>query len=299
MLSDSLRLLGQNLIESNPWFLAPLSWIYAALCFIRNALYDLKILPSKKVSCTVVSVGNIAAGGTGKTPFVHLLASKFPHRKVAILSRGYGAFADEAALLARRLPGVEVFVGKNRAKLAEKIASDFDLLILDDGFQHRKLFRDVDIVLTSDEKHYLPWGFLRDNPRRLRKADAVFDQSELELKVHRILDLQGNEIPSIQGKKVAVFCGIARPQRFKKTVQAMGAHITGEIFFADHGRMDLSKLMRGDLYVCTEKDAVKLPKTELPIVYLEMQMHIVQGLDRLEKLIEKIDQKIDNRSHYE
>lgn len=297
MLSDNLRLLGQNLIESNPWFLAPLSWLYATGCFLRNVLYDLKILPSKKVGCTVVSVGNIVAGGTGKTPFVHLLASKFPHRKVAILSRGYGLFADEAALLARKLPNVQVFVGKNRAKLAEKIASDFDLIILDDGFQHRKLFRDVEIVLTRDEKHYLPWGFLRDNPRRLFAADAVFDQSELELKVHRILDLQGGEIPTLFGEKVVIFCGIAKPKRFKKTVQSLGAHIEGEKFFADHGQIDLSLLPKADLYVCTEKDAVKLPKTELPIVYLEMQMHIVQGLRYLEKLIEKIDQKIDNKSH--
>lgn len=297
MLSDNLRLFGQNLIESNPWFLAPLSWIYAALCFIRNALYDLKILPSKKVGCTVVSVGNIAAGGTGKTPFVRLLASKFPHRKVAILSRGYGAFADEAALLARRLPQTQVFVGKNRAKLAEKIAPDFDLIILDDGFQHRKLFRDVDIVLTNGEKHYLPWGFLRDNPRRLRRADTVFDQSELELKVHRILDLSGSVIPSIQGKKVAIFCGIAKPKRFKKTVEALGAEITAEIFFADHGRIDLSLLPKADLYVCTEKDMVKLTKTGLPIVYLEMQLAVSQKLNSIEKLVEKIDQKIDNRAH--
>jgi tetraacyldisaccharide 4'-kinase len=296
MLSDDLRLFGQRLIESNPWYLAPLSWIYAALCFFRNALYDLKILPSKKVNCTVVSVGNIAAGGTGKTPFVHLLASKFPHRRVAILSQGYGAFADEPALLAHRLPQVKIFVGKNRAKLAHQIASNFDLLILDDGFQHRKLYRDVDIVLTNNEKRYLPWGFLRDSPRRIRCADAIFDQSELELKIHRILDLSGNVISSISGKKVALFCGIAKPLRFRKTVEALGAIITAEKVFADHGRIDLSLLPKADLYVCTEKDRVKLPQTKLPIIYLEMQLSVNKSLNKIEKLVEKIDQKIDNKS---
>lgn len=299
MLPDSLRLFGQKWIESSPWYLAPISWIYAFCVFLRNKLYDWHFFSETKASCTVVSVGNIVAGGTGKTPFVHLLASAFSGRKVAILSRGYGPFPDEAILLSKRLPHVTVIVQKNRAKAAQKIAKDFDLIILDDGFQHRKLARDFDIVLTRlGAEHYLPWGFLRDSPRRLNQA-IVFQENEIKLKVKRIVDLKGNTIESIRGQKVVLFCAVAKPNRFRKTVKELGAEIVGEKIFADHGHIDLSKLPVGHLYICTEKDAVKLKKTNLPIVYLEMEMQIVQGLKRWEKLIEKIDQKIDNKSHYE
>ncbi|MBU6383922.1 MAG: tetraacyldisaccharide 4'-kinase [Verrucomicrobia bacterium] len=291
MLRDDVRLLGQRWVAANLWFLAPFSWLYAALVFVRNRLYDWKLFPITRVPCTVVSIGNIVAGGSGKTPFTLMLASAFSHRKVAILSRTYGAISDEALLLARRLPQVQVFTCKNRAKMAAQIAPDFDLILLDDGFQHRKLHRDVDIVLVRPEKHYLPWGFLRDSPSRLQYADAIFSQEDLQLTVHRILDLKGNPIPSIAGWKMALFCGIARPERFKKTVVSLGAIVTAEKIFADHALIDISELPQAEAYICTEKDAVKLPPTHLPIYYLEMRMQTPS----LEKLVEKIDQKIDNR----
>lgn len=301
MLCDKFRSFGEWLIESHPWYLAPLSWIYALIVWIRNKLYDFCFFPITKVPCTVVSVGNIVAGGTGKTPFVHLLAQQFPKRKVAILSRGYGKVADEALLLSRRLPHVKVFVGKDRVALAKKIASEVDLIILDDGFQHRRLHRDFDIVLTREgDRHYLPFGFLRDSPERLKKADALFSVGkELKLSVKRILDLQGNEIASIRGRNVGIFCGIAKPSRFKKTVESLGAKIVSETFFADHESADLSKLPKDNPLICTEKDAVKLPSTHLPIYYLEMEMEVVQDRERFQKLIEKIDRNIDNHSTYE
>ncbi len=298
MWRDKIRLFGQKLIESNPWFLAPLSFLYGIAIFFRNKLYDWNLLAITKVPSTVVSIGNIVAGGVGKTPFVQLLASRFSKRRVAILSREYGALPDEALLLSRNLPFAKVFVAKNRAKLAIQIAKEFDLILLDDGFQHRKLHRDFDIVLTREKKeHYLPWGFLRDSPKRLDRADAVFRENELELVVKKILDLKGNEIPSIRGKKVILFCGIANPHRFRKTVESLGAFIAAEKIFADHGQIDLSQLPEGELYLCTEKDAVKLPRTDLPILFLQMQMQVVQGIGRWEKLIEKIDQTLDNRLH--
>lgn len=286
---DKFLLFGQKLIESNPWFLAPLSWIYAFAVFVRNQLYNYKLLPIAKVPCTVVSIGNVVAGGTGKTPFVLKLAQAFSHRRVAVLSRGYGAL-DEPKLLAQRLPNAKVFVGKNRAKLAAQIAPDFDLILLDDGFQHRKLHRDIDIVLARPEKHYLPWGFLRDSPKR--KADFVF--SNLQLVPSRILDLKGRVVPSISGWKVVIFCGIASPERFKKTVEALGAQVVDKKFFADHAEIDLSKLPNGGVYLCTEKDAVKLPNTELPIFYLEMNLQVLER-ESWEKMVEIIDKKIDNR----
>ena len=300
MLPDNLRLYGQKLVEKGLWFLAPFSLLYAVVIFFRNQLYDWGLLRTIKAPCTVVSVGNIVAGGTGKTPFVHLLGSAFAKRKVAILSRGYGTVPDEAMLLAKRLPHAKVLIAKNRAKLALQVGKHFDLILLDDGFQHRKLFRDFDIVLTRKKReHYLPWGFLRDSPKRLKRADAVFSENELELRVKRILSLKGEEIKSVEGKKAAIFCGIAAPERFKKTVEELGVEIVSETYFADHGEIDLEKLPQAELYICTEKDAVKLGETSLPIVYLEMQMQMAQGVEKWEKLIEKIDQKIDNRRQYE
>lgn len=297
MLLHKFLLFGHCLIERSPWYLAPFSWIYALVVYVRNQMYSYQLLPIFKVPSTVVSVGNIVAGGTGKTPFIHLLASSFPHRKVAILTRGYGVVPDEAMLLSNRLPNVKVYIGKDRASLAKEACQHADLLIMDDGFQHRRLARDFDIVLVREKKeHYLPWGFLRDSPKRLRDADEIFVVGkELKLAVKRILDLQGREIASIKGWKVGIFCGIANPENFKKTVLDLGAEIVSEKIFADHEPADLSKLPRANLLLCTEKDAVKIPPTDLPIYYLEMEMQFVGEEHRWQKLIEKIDQKIDNR----
>jgi len=296
MLRAKILKMGEWLIARGAWYFAPFSWIYAFAVFCRNQLYDWGCLPVVKVDATVVSVGNIVAGGTGKTPFVHLLAQTFAHRKVAILSRGYGEMPDEAMLLARRLPQVKVYVGKNRAALAKEAGAE--LLLLDDGFQYRRLHRDVDIVLVKGKKeHYLPWGFQRDCPKRLKKAEVI-QTADLQLKVKRILDLKGREIPSIRAWRVAIFCGIADPQRFKKTVEDLGAEVVAEKFFADHELPDLRKLPKAPVFLCTEKDFVKLPPTDLPIYFLEMEMEFVGDKEQWEKLIEKIDQKIDNNLLY-
>jgi len=292
MLRNKFLYYGQRLIEKGPFYLAPFSFIYAFIIFCRNELYNRGLLPVYRVNPTVVSVGNIVAGGSGKTPFVHLLAQQFFGKKIAILSRGYGEMPDEAILLARRLPHVQVCVGKDRVALAKQIEAD--LIILDDGFQHRRLHRDVDIVLGSRVGRYLPWGFLRDSPKRVEQADFVF-KDELKLKVKRILDLKGNLIPSIQGWKVGIFCGIAHPENFRNTVEAMGAEVVAEQFFADHEMAPLNKLPKTDVLICTEKDFVKLPATNLPIYFLEMEMEFVGDPKCWEKMIDKISQKIDNR----
>jgi len=304
MYKSKFLLFGQKLIERGAWYFAPFSWIYALAIFCRNQLYDWKWLPIHSVNATVVSVGNIVAGGTGKTPLVHLLAKIFSHRKVAILSRGYGDIPDEPMLLARHLPKVKVYVGKDRVALArEAVADGAELLILDDGFQHRRLYRDFDLVLVRNKKeHYLPWGFLRDSPKRLVKADAIFAQENplshqilVKKKVTRILDKQENEIPSIRGWKVGIFCGLANPDSFKKTVVDLGAEIVAEWIFADHEVADISKLLNVRALVCTEKDFVKLPPNDLPIFFVEIEMEVVDSCGLWQKLVEKIDQKIDNR----
>jgi tetraacyldisaccharide 4'-kinase len=307
---------GQKLIERGAWFLAPLSWVWALVSFFKNWLYDHRWLKSTSVPCAVVSVGNIVAGGTGKTPFVHLLAKTFKSKKVAILSRGYSLFADEAALLKRRLPQVKIYIGKDRVALAKQaVLEGAELIILDDGFQYRKLFRDIDIVLLDGDDpfgkgHYLPWGYLRDSPKRIQTADFVFvNGQDIKLKLSRILDFQEKQIETIKNRQVGIFSGIAKPSKWRQTVLDLRAEIVAEWTLVDHAMIPLSKLAHfaetsqklgaTDL-LCTEKDFVRLkPSLELklPILFLEMEME-VQSHQIWENLIAKISQKIDNYSSY-
>lgn len=309
-----LLLWGRSLIERGAWFFAPLSWIWAIAVFCKNFLYHRQWLKASRVGSMVVSVGNIVAGGTGKTPFVHLLAKTFSGRKVAILSRGYGAMPDEAMLLQRRLPEAKIYIGKDRISLAKKASADgAELILLDDGFQHRKLHRDFDIVLLGADDpfgkgHFLPWGLLRDSPKRLKEADAVFvggrDFTSVPI---RILDSEGKEVPTLQGNRVGLYCGIGNPRSFKKTVEDLGVNIAAEWILADHEPASPHRLTRfaerckalgASAIVTTEKDFIKLPDSfsaALPILYIEIELQFTGGRRTWENLIAKIDQKIDNR----
>jgi tetraacyldisaccharide 4'-kinase len=326
LIRQRFLLWGQKRIEEGAWFLAPFSFLWAIFVFCKNFLYDWGLLSVSKVDCVVVSVGNLVAGGTGKTPFVHLLASQFVSKRVAILSRGYGEIPDEAMLLRRRLPSVQVYVGRDRVKLAKQaIDEGAQLIILDDGFQYRRLYRDFDLVLLGGSDpfgkgHYLPWGFLRDSPRRLRFADAICVSGKtslqessyiyLNLKVERILGRDLVEIHSIRGLRVAIFCGIAKPLLFQQTVQDLGAVVVSEWILADHEIAEKKALHRfceqakfdgAQALICTEKDFVKLGSEPLllPIYFIEISFTIREGLSLWENLIAKIDQKIDNCDRYE
>lgn len=185
-------------------FKKSLLWVlsqgYRAGVNLRNFLYDKELLLSKAVPALVLSVGNIAVGGTGKTPLIELLAEEFSAEKVplAILSRGYRSkaekapiplklgvpylpslYGDEPALLASKLAAVPIWVGRDRVKSAEKaVAEGAKLLLLDDGMQHRQLHRDFDLVVVNGldplaKNFYLPRGLLRDSPRCLKRAQLI------------------------------------------------------------------------------------------------------------------------------
>ena len=306
---------GQSLIDrGGAWVFAPFSWIWAALVFCKNSFYRFGWLRGRRVPCTVVSVGNLVAGGTGKTPFVHLLAKTFSHRKVAILSRGYGDMPDEAMLLQKRLPEVNIYIGKDRTASAFKAVADgAELILLEDGFQHRKLHRDFDIVLLDGQdpfgkNHFLPQGYLRDHPARLKEADAVFAKGiDFSLKVTRILSAKGEWAQEDLQGSFGIFCGIGNPRSFKKIVEDLGCHITEEWVLADHEVAPLQKLLQFSKrckalgakgILTTEKDFIKLPisiELFLPIAYIEVELRTIHGLKRWENLIEKIDWNIENR----
>ncbi len=179
-------------------FLLPLSWLYALVLRLRHALHDGGLLKATEASVPSICVGNIALGGTGKTPHVELvLRTLLPGTALATLSRGYGRKAtgftevqanddpgttgDEPLMLKRKFSGVRVFVGADRAAGAAAILAampEVQAIILDDALQHRAIKAGLNIVLTTWQRpwykdHLLPAGNLRDIPYRARQADAV------------------------------------------------------------------------------------------------------------------------------
>jgi tetraacyldisaccharide 4'-kinase len=269
----------------------PLSAIFGAGVAVRNSLYDRGTFKVHKLARPVVSVGNISVGGSGKTPLVIALGGMLKQRGIAfdVISRGYGRssteiavvdpngsaeqFGDEPLLLARRLQ-VPVIVGTDRYQaglLAEKLFSS-KLHLLDDGFQHRRLHRDFDIVLLPAEDQngiLLPLGRLREPITALQRADAVVlpDLPKGSLQVKRIWRAHRQiELPGAGGKLIA-FCGIGRPQQFFEALKAVQLEIAGQIAFRDHHHygqrdidrlLDLKKQSGADGFVTTEKDAVNL-----------------------------------------
>lgn len=277
----------------------PLAWGYAVAVFVRNGFYDRRL--PKRVSIPVVSVGNVAAGGTGKTDVVTALAEELPG-KLAIVSRGYGVkikepfvvekkhqadeCGDEPRMLADRLPNCLVVVGPDRVaaiELAKKRGAQ--LVILDDGMQHRRLHRDYEIVVASEDRFFLPKGLLRDDPKRLQKADFVITVDkklqdgtcQMQSKIEGIFTLFGKKVETIRGAKVALFCAIGNPSRFVKTVEDLGAKICEKLILPDHKKADEKELKAlldksgADYLVCTEKDKVKL-KSDLPILWIKRRL---------------------------
>jgi tetraacyldisaccharide 4'-kinase len=277
----------------------PLTGLYGAATALRNTLFDRGVLSSRRLERPVVSVGNLSVGGAGKTPFVIALGELLKARGIRfdVLSRGYGRktrgvlivqtdgnaadFGDEPLLIARRL-GVPVVVGESRYEAGRVAELKFQpqLHILDDGFQHRSLARDFDIVLTTEsdfDDRLLPSGRLREPLSSLQRADAIVlprDLSAQEM-VIKSSALQGKLIWQMNREIVMpaallapiVFCGIARPQQFFAQVRAAGIAPAAEIEFRDHyayDRSDIARLlaMRGNLgaggFLTTEKDAVNL-----------------------------------------
>src|ERR671922_408481 len=220
----------------------PLASIFGAGVRLRNTLYDRGTLPVRRLQGPTISVGNLSVGGSGKTPFVLLLGELLKARgvKFDVLSRGYGRqsrgvllvdaggssrdFGDEPLLIARRLE-VPVVLGEDRYEAGVFAETKFGLQlhILDDGFQHRALARDFDIVLVTPDDardRLLPAGRLREPMSSLRRADAVVLSSgasaeQLPLRPEqRVWRVRRGIIPRGVPSRPVAFCGIARPQNF-------------------------------------------------------------------------------------
>lgn len=308
----------------------PLSAIYGGVVAARNALYDRGVARSQRLQGAVVSVGNLSAGGTGKTPFVLLLGELLKSRgtKFDVLSRGYGRqsrgvllvdpgglpqqFGDEPLLIARKLQ-VPVIVGEDRYEAGRFAESKFgpQLHLLDDGFQHRALARDFDIVLVTPQDatdRLLPAGRLREPLRSLRRADAVVlasgavpDQFPVDGKsVWRAR--RGIVAQNIPPRPV-VFCGIARPQNFALQLRAANIEPVAEAFYRDHHAysekdvrelLELKEKSEAGGFVTTEKDAVNLGgylSSLAPLAIVPVKMELADSANVLDTMLHKIDER--------
>jgi tetraacyldisaccharide 4'-kinase len=310
--------------------LNPLTDIYAGVVRARNALYDRAILPARRLQGAVISVGNLSAGGSGKTPFVMLLAELLKMRGIRfdILSRGYGRksrgvllvdptglpqeFGDEPLLMARKLQ-IPVVVGEDRYEAGKFAESKFgpQLHLLDDGFQHRALARDFDLVLVTPQDandRLLPAGRLREPLRALHRADAVVlasgaaaESFPLERKL--IWRVRRGIVPIHVPPRPVVFCGIARPQNFVLQLRAANIEPAAEAFYRDHHayiEKDIYELLalkqKSDAggFVTTEKDAVNLGaflSTLEPLSVVPVRMELTDDANALDTMLRVIEER--------
>ncbi|MBV9342562.1 MAG: tetraacyldisaccharide 4'-kinase [Acidobacteria bacterium] len=259
---------------------------------MRNLLYDRGILRSRALAGPVVSIGNLSVGGTGKTPFVIHLGELLVERGIPfdVLSRGYGRrsrgvlavrpdgaareFGDEPLLIARRLR-CPVVVGESRYEAGRFAERAFGprLHLLDDGFQHRSLARDFDIVLVTPEDTrdgLLPAGRLREPLASLERADAVVLTDEADLgrlppTIKTVWHMRRSLSVSEPPGRPLVFCGIGQPGQFLAQLEAAGIEATATKLYRDHhayGKHDIRELDRlgrlhhADGFITTEKDAI-------------------------------------------
>lgn len=286
-------------------FLTSLLWaasqIVRFMTYLRNFFYDTQLLSTISLPIPVISVGNIVAGGVGKTPFVSRLLEDLG-LPIGVLSRGYRAKVrgpirivsepndgDEAFLLAKRNQNGIVFVGKNRIQSSlYAIEKGATCIILDDGMQYRKLHRDFEVVVMHADNpfghgHFLPRGMLRDSPKRLKKASLVVihgaqDQAKFQIIEKNIRQITRAPIigtkyriedqKSLKGGKIGAFCGIGTPEPFYQMLEESGYEVLAKRTLPDHAAFIGVEDFVADCFkkgatevLCTEKDFVKLQNT--------------------------------------
>jgi tetraacyldisaccharide 4'-kinase len=258
-------------------FLRAISQFYKIIVHLRNFLYSGSRLKIRRAEAAVVSVGNITTGGTGKTPLVIWMCKFLQQQQIpfAILTRGYKTqtqtAADEPAMLVESCPQAKVIVNPNRVEAANEAVVKFGAkaLILDDGFQHRRLHRDIDIVTIDATCPFgygklLPAGLLREPVSSLNRADAVvltrcnqisetelsrIEQVLLSIKpdmiiaksIHKPVNVKSPadkeiSLEQLKGKKIFAFCGIGNPDAFISTIKNTRANLVGSKIYDDHYR---------------------------------------------------------------
>jgi tetraacyldisaccharide 4'-kinase len=341
----------KNIIEGkggNPilsLLLLILSWFYSFAHFLRLSFYKTGILKTKCLSIPVISIGNITTGGTGKTPAVIMIAEllKGMGKKVAILSRGYKGKAegeinvvsdgnkilinpieagDEPYMMAARLKGIPVITGADRYKTGKYAIERFgvEVILLDDGYQHVQLNRNLNILLLDSNSPFgngylLPRGTLREPASYVDRADIIiltkFQILNSKFQIQKLkdapicksqyvtegfVDINSNRaisLDEVKGKKGFAFCGIASPESFNNSLKEAGIDIKGFVSYEDHyqfNKPDIDNLINkaketgSEILITTEKDAVRLKEFE-PIQFqvwiLKIKMEVFEGREIL------------------
>lgn len=304
-------------------WLAPLGAVFGAGAALRVALYRRGLLSRSRLAGPVISVGNLSVGGSGKTPLVARIAEilRDAGEPVAVLSRGYGGSfrgealivgdgaavlsdaaeaGDEPVMLARALRGVVVAVGPRRDRVGRAVEARFGrrVHVLDDGFQHLRLFRDLDVLSVGEgdlDDRPLPAGRLREPASASARADllcvwseaAAARDDERTFRVSRrplgFFDLDGRERAA--PTRPLLLSGIANPERFWADVALVAPGVVGRAAFPDHHRftgeeirraLDQARALRADAVVTTAKDAVRLPGpvADLPVLVFRIAAQI-------------------------
>ncbi|NQV41823.1 MAG: tetraacyldisaccharide 4'-kinase [Candidatus Marinimicrobia bacterium] len=313
-----------NYLHKAPWFLPVrivLSIIYGVLIWIRNRAYDLGLFKTYRVKTPVISVGNLSTGGSGKTILVQALIQHFlsMNKKPAVLSRGYGRSSkglvvvadgngfvgtltdsgDEPFLITENYDDIPVVVSENRVDGARYIENTFDpdVIILDDGFQHRRLHRDLDILIVdfqySPKPHLLPWGYLRENVQNISRADlVVYSKSGLQKDpVNNLVFDINNYVQNHHKKRIdlsrlkgtfGLFAGLGNPCHFFEQMEACHRSAQVKISFPDHAiytssQLDEIKDNFCDYWITTQKDFIKLDPAfceKFNICYIGVKTHL-------------------------
>ncbi len=291
---------------------------------LRNYLYDRGLIRACDFKVPVVSVGNLSVGGSGKSSLVIYLARELSKDfRVCILSRGYGRKTrgtfllsrwgelagswqeggDEPYMMARLLKGVSVVVDENRCRGADFAIRELEpeVILLDDGFQHRRIHRDLNILLLRKrdlEDRLLPFGRLREPLGEIKRADViVLSYTELEewnlqrvekpvFKLRRkgwkiLNSLSGEELKGLEGLEFVAFAGLGDNRQFFESLKRLGVRLKRAISLLDHYDYRNFHLSEGELYITTLKDMVKLKPSE-NLYWLDFEVE-VEGLIEMVK----------------
>lgn len=324
--------------------------IYALVQRVRAGLYRLGIFKTRRLGCRVISVGNLTLGGTGKTPTVMMVADTLRRQgfKPAILSRGYGGqsgefvnvvndgqqtllspemVGDEPVMMAQRLKDIPVLTGRIRYETGKYAMEQFgvDVLILDDGYQHLPLHRDLNILLCDATRPFgngvvFPAGVLREPLSAMDRADVIcltrcredsqtdrVDACNLKqvpviktgLRVQSVIELSSGKetgIETVQHQPAAAFCGIAHPLDFFRTLEQVPVQIVNQNYYSDHHDYSIDDLKTienrakqagAKFIVTTEKDAVKLRgyTFSLPVYAVRIALEVLEGQEEWDQLL--------------
>ena len=337
----------------HPYLLFPLALLYWGVVVWRNFFYRYNFFLKRRLPCKVISIGNITLGGTGKTPTVLYLCSLLVKQgnKVSILSRGYGRrtkgtvlvssgngplckweeAGDEPFMLAKKLKGIPIVVDEDRFRGGIFLVNNYDpdIIIMDDGFQHRSLLRDLDIVLLngSDKRadyKLLPYGKLREPWINIKRADVLLItkkvpgpflkrevletklpclQTKISAEVFKIKNNLETSLKQLMNIKVLLLSGIGDSEHFKQTAIYLGCIVGGVEAYPDHFKFTNKEILiaekkanevGADYIMTTEKDWVKLRNLNLsfPIAVIEIGIRVVDEA----RLLHLIQRKLYSKS---